>query len=238
MRRHVEVLRKATALAAFILTTASTQQTIGSEIPLPATDRNAPSAGAPVQPASTGSAGAEPDTPQPSLSPDAQPSEPVAEAPGRQILISIPDRKLALLQDGEVVRVFPIAVGAGHTPSPSGEFTIINHARNPTYRHDGKVIEPGLDNPLGTRWLGLSLKGYGIHGTNIQRAVGKAVSHGCFRMRKKDVEELYELVQVGDAVIIRNERDEQIARVFGEPQPVLEAAGAQPAPGAAPGDGN
>jgi lipoprotein-anchoring transpeptidase ErfK/SrfK len=132
----------------------------------------------------------------------------------RKIVISIPDRRLALLQDGEVLKVYPVAVGAEETPSPDGDFTIINHSVNPTYRHEGKEIAPGKNNPLGTRWMGLSLKGYGIHGTNVQSSVGKAASHGCFRMKKKDVEQLYSLVQVGDAVTIRGERDELTASLF------------------------
>src|SRR5262249_50702387 len=132
----------------------------------------------------------------------------------RQIVISIPDRQLALIEDGELVKVYPVAVGASETPSPSGDLTIINHAIDPTYRHEGKEIAPGKNNPLGTRWMGLSLKGYGIHGTNVQSSIGKAVSHGCFRMKKKDVEELYSLVKVGDAVTVRGERDELTAGLF------------------------
>jgi lipoprotein-anchoring transpeptidase ErfK/SrfK len=132
----------------------------------------------------------------------------------RQIVISIPDRRLALLEDGQLVKVYSVAVGRRETPSPDGEFTIINHAVDPTYRHEGKEVAPGKDNPLGTRWMGLSAKGYGIHGTNVQNSVGKVASHGCFRMKKKDVEELYRRVQVGDAVSVRGERDELTASLF------------------------
>jgi|SRR5215831_4851616 len=135
----------------------------------------------------------------------------------RQIIISIADRKLALMEDGKVLKTYPIAVGARHTPSPDGDFVIVNHAKDPTYRHGDKEIAPGNDNPLGSRWMGLSLKGYGIHGTNVQSSVGKAVSHGCFRMRKQDVEELYTMVQVGDNVTIRRERDAMIVQVFAMP---------------------
>jgi lipoprotein-anchoring transpeptidase ErfK/SrfK len=137
----------------------------------------------------------------------------------RQIIISIPDRRLALLEDGQLVKVYPVAVGRHETPSPDGEFTIINHAVDPTYRHEGKEVAPGKDNPLGTRWMGLSAKGYGIHGTNVQSSVGKVASHGCFRMKKKDVEELYRGVQVGDAVSVRGERDELTARLFSSGDP-------------------
>src|SRR5579884_455957 len=135
----------------------------------------------------------------------------------RKIVISIADRKLAIMEDGQVLKIFPIAVGAESTPSPDGDFVIINHAKDPIYRHAGKEIAPGKDNPLGSRWMGLSLKGYGIHGTNVQSSVGKAASHGCFRMRKNDIEELYSLVHVGDSVLVRRERDDMIAEVFAAP---------------------
>lgn len=146
-----------------------------------------------------------------------------ASAPRRQIIVSIADRQLAVIDHGQVLKTYPIAVGAKGSPSPDGDFVIINHAKDPVYRHGDKEIAPGKDNPLGTRWMGLSLKGYGIHGTNVQSSVGKAVSHGCFRMRKQDVEELYTLVQVGDTVMVRRERDAMIAKVFAAP------ASAQPA---------
>jgi lipoprotein-anchoring transpeptidase ErfK/SrfK len=149
----------------------------------------------------------------------------------RQVIISIADRQLAVIEQGQVLKTYPIAVGARGTPSPDGDFVIINHAKDPTYRHGDKEIAPGKDNPLGTRWMGLSLKGYGIHGTNVQSSVGKAISHGCFRMRKQDVEELYALVQVGDTVMVRRERDAMIAKVFTAPtsaEPAVTLAVAAP----------
>jgi lipoprotein-anchoring transpeptidase ErfK/SrfK len=142
---------------------------------------------------------------------------PAAEQPKtltRFIVISIADRQLALVDNGQVVKTFPVAVGKESTPSPDGDFTVVNRTENPTYYHKGKVIKPGKSNPLGTRWMGLSQKGYGIHGTNVPSSIGKAASHGCFRMAKKDVEELFKLVRVGDAVIVRNEHDELVAQVF------------------------
>ena len=78
------------------------------------------------------------------------------QQPSRQVLVSIPDRKLAVLEDGRVLKVFPVAVGAEASPSPAGEFQIINRLTNPTYYHKGTVIGPGPANPLGSRWMGLS----------------------------------------------------------------------------------
>jgi lipoprotein-anchoring transpeptidase ErfK/SrfK len=145
-----------------------------------------------------------------------QPALQAEEAkPTRLILVSIPDRKLALIDDGKVVKIFPVAVGKESTPSPEGTFVVKSRVANPTYYHNGTVIAPGPTNPLGTRWMGLSEKGYGIHGTNAPNSIGKAASHGCIRMAKKDLEELFPLVKVGDAVEIRGDRDEQMAQVFG-----------------------
>ena len=135
--------------------------------------------------------------------------------PSRRVLVSIPDRKLAVLEDGKVIRTFPVAVGASSSPSPTGEFQIVSRIAHPTYYHPGVVIPPGSDNPIGPRWVGLNKKGYGIHGTNEPRSIGKAASHGCIRMRNHDVEQFFRMVRVGDTVEIRSARDEQIAQIFG-----------------------
>jgi lipoprotein-anchoring transpeptidase ErfK/SrfK len=131
------------------------------------------------------------------------------------VLVSIPDRQLAVLVNGIVVAGFPIAVGADESPSPTGEFTIVNRVSNPTYYHEGVVIPAGKGNPVGTRWVGLSQKGYGIHGTNAPKSIGRAASHGCIRLRNRDMEKLFGMLHVGDVVKIRDERDEQIAEIFG-----------------------
>src|SRR5579864_5435559 len=133
----------------------------------------------------------------------------------RTVLISIPDRKLAVLEGEDVIATFPVAVGAVASPTPSGEFQIVSRVANPTYYHPGTVIPTGKDNPVGTRWLGISKKGYGIHGTNAPKSVGRAASHGCIRLRNRDMERLFTMMRVGDVVQIHGERDEQVALVFG-----------------------
>jgi hypothetical protein len=62
--------------------------------------------------------------------------------------------------------------------------------------------------------MGLSRKGYGIHGTNAPKSIGKSASHGCIRMRKQDVEELFELVQIGDEVDLVRDPDVELAKIF------------------------
>ena len=132
----------------------------------------------------------------------------------REVVVSIPDRKLAVLENGTVLRIFPVAVGAKNSPSPTGEFEIVHRLTNPTYYQPGSVIPPGKANPLGPRWLGLNKKGFGIHGTNAPRSVGEAASHGCIRLRNRDVVELYAMVRAGDMVKICSQRDAEMARIF------------------------
>ena len=145
----------------------------------------------------------------------AQSSSLAATAPSeRVVVVSIPHRKLVVVEHARAIATFSIAVGAPESPSPAGEFRIVNRVTNPTYYRPGTVIASGKDNPIGTRWLGLSRKGYGIHGTNAPRSVGQAASHGCIRLRNRDVERLFSMVRMGDRVEIHATRDEQIARFF------------------------
>jgi lipoprotein-anchoring transpeptidase ErfK/SrfK len=164
------------------------------------------------------------------------------KASSRHVLVSIPDRKLAVMDGETVVATFPVAVGAAESPSPVGEFRIVSRVSNPTYYHPGTVIPSGKSNPVGTRWLGLNLKGYGIHGlkgygihgTNAPQSVGRAASHGCVRLRNRDVEQLFSMLHVGDAVEIRDVRDEQVGHIFGnggEETVVAQAQASVPAMG-------
>jgi lipoprotein-anchoring transpeptidase ErfK/SrfK len=152
--------------------------------------------------------------------------EQAAPAPQREIIVSLEDRKLALVENGAVVKVYTVAVGKASTPSPEGTFTIARRVKDPTYSHDGKTVLPGPDNPVGNRWMGLSKRGYGIHGTNEPKSIGKAASHGCIRMAKPDLDELYALVAVGDTVRLIGHRDEETARLFAPAE--IAAPAAQP----------
>ncbi|HJT90233.1 MAG TPA: L,D-transpeptidase [Bryobacteraceae bacterium] len=136
--------------------------------------------------------------------------------PARRIVVSIPDRKLAVLEGGRVLKVFSTAVGAERTPSPTGEFRIVRRVSDPAWYGNGQVVPPGKNNPVGTRWLGLNLKGYGIHGTNRPASIGHSASHGCIRLRNRDIEELFEMVAVGDVVELDGERTAEVEQIFGE----------------------
>lgn len=107
------------------------------------------------------------------------------------------------------IRTFPIAVGMPAYPTPTGTFNVVNKQRNPTwYPPDSRwaaglgPVPPGAGNPLGTRWIGLSSPGIGIHGTPSPGSIGTRASHGCIRMYIRDAERVYELLEVGTPVTI------------------------------------
>lgn len=106
------------------------------------------------------------------------------------ILIVQKERRLYLYRDNLLQAVFPVAIGKTQTPTPVGNWQVINK----------KILtEPGV---FGTRWIGLDNPGYGIHGTNAPELIGNAVSMGCIRMYNADVEQLFDLVFIGMPVII------------------------------------
>ena len=122
----------------------------------------------------------------------ADPSLPIVSNQGIYAIEVYPlSHKLVLLLQGDEVKVYPIAVGNPVTPTPVGEYQV-------TYK--GKNWGPSF----GPRWIGLNVPWgyYGIHGTNKPDSIGKHKSHGCIRMRKRDVVELYDLVPVGTKVTI------------------------------------
>lgn len=128
------------------------------------------------------------------------------EAIAAEIVINIPAFTLYFYEGGVPVRTFPIGVGQVVKPSQLGTTQIINKVHYPKYYPPDwyasglEPIPPGPENPVGTRWLGLGFKGYGIHGTNNPESIGKAASAGCVRMHNRDVEVLAELVGVGTSV--------------------------------------
>lgn len=108
------------------------------------------------------------------------------------IFIDINSKTLELinLDNTEVVKRYMIATGKQNTPSPVGSWRVTNKG--------------SWGRGFGTRWMGLNVPWgkYGIHGTNKPSSIGWASSHGCIRMRNKDVEELYKIVKTGTPVTI------------------------------------
>jgi len=118
------------------------------------------------------------------------------------IIISKKKNLLSLKCGHEVVKTYHVATGVGGN-TPEGKFTITTRLENPVWFKKGVPIPPeSPENALGPRWLGLNEPQVGIHGTIHPELIGKSVSHGCIRMRNKDVKELYLVIPIGTKVTI------------------------------------
>ncbi|MFH1854192.1 MAG: L,D-transpeptidase family protein [Candidatus Omnitrophota bacterium] len=122
---------------------------------------------------------------------------------GYKILIDKSQNLLTLLaDDGAIVKVYRVSTGESNS-TPVGTFTIINKIEDPVWYTQGAVVPAeSPDNILGSRWLGLSVKGYGIHGTVDPDSVGRQATSGCVRMLDKDVRELYTIIPKDTEVTI------------------------------------
>jgi lipoprotein-anchoring transpeptidase ErfK/SrfK len=142
---------------------------------------------------------------------------PVAAAESMRIVINVPGRTLSLVEGPRLVARYPVAVGRPGTPTPQGTFRILQMAKDPTWApRGGRVVPPGPDNPLGSRWMRITADGYGIHATNDPASIGHARSKGCIRMLPADAEAVFARVGRGTRVDIVYELegwDEQAAAV-------------------------
>lgn len=113
-----------------------------------------------------------------------------SDKPETSITINLETRFLTLKCDNDE-KIYPVAVGKPSTPTPPGDWIIIQKARDP-------------GGPFGKRWMRLNIPwgGYGIHGTNNPRSIGTYASHGCIRMYNNDVVDLYDQVSLGTTVHI------------------------------------
>jgi lipoprotein-anchoring transpeptidase ErfK/SrfK len=129
---------------------------------------------------------------------------------GPVIVIKRGSNVLTLYNGDHYVRQFHVATGQAIYPTPLGRFQIVVKWKNPTWyppTQDAwakglKPVPPGPNNPLGTRWMGISSPGVGIHGTDEPASIGYSQSHGCVRMLVPDAEWLFDHVTVGTPVFI------------------------------------
>lgn len=124
-----------------------------------------------------------------------------------RLLVDLSDRQVSLYQDDRLQSRFNIAVGREGWETPTGEFSILAMQEHPVWQNPitGETITQGVDNPLGSRWIGFWTDGthqIGFHGTNQDDLIGQAVSHGCIRMRDPDIQALYTQVAVGTPVVV------------------------------------
>lgn len=118
------------------------------------------------------------------------------------ILVDKSQNKLFLKKDGEIIKIYKVSTGANNS-TPVGRFLIEEKLVRPVWFKIGAIVQP--DSPeyeLGNYWLGISERGYGIHGTKDSNSIGKHITKGCVRLINKDVEEIYVIVPSGSEVVI------------------------------------
>ncbi len=128
------------------------------------------------------------------------------------ILINVPQRMLFFFRGGKLVSHYPVGLGRPTWPTRTGEFHVVELREHPTWHvpksiqremaMEGKVVKqrvaPGPDNPLGDYWIGLSMRGYGIHGTIAPLSIYGFRTHGCIRLHPDDAAELFRQVEIGE----------------------------------------
>lgn len=127
------------------------------------------------------------------------------------ITVNLPQKMLFFSIGDRLVRAVPIAAGKPSWRTPLGDFTVGVKETDPTWdvpvsiqeemRRAGKPVLtrvlPSPENPLGKYWLGLSLPGIGIHGTNAPASIYSAATHGCIRVHPEDIEQLFQEIEIG-----------------------------------------
>jgi lipoprotein-anchoring transpeptidase ErfK/SrfK len=128
------------------------------------------------------------------------------------IIVDIGDLRLYLYRDGKLIKTYPVATGQPAYPTPTGEYAVVDKIKDPTWlppnsdwAKDAQPIPPGTENPLGTRWMGTSAPGVGMHGVppSEDSSIGTYASHGCVRMHNWDAVDLFDRIVVGMPVTIQ-----------------------------------
>lgn len=146
------------------------------------------------------------------------------DTPREGLVLNLPEMRLYFYpkpKAGEAPKVitYPVGIGRQDWETPRGLTYVAEKKRDPTWtppasiraEHAAKgdplpaVVPAGPHNPLGTRAMRLGLPSYLIHGTDKPYGVGMRVSHGCVRMRREDVEALFDKVHVKEKVRIINQ---------------------------------
>ena len=126
------------------------------------------------------------------------------------LLLKLKEKKVYVYKGDKLVTKYPVAIGKKGWETPTGEWQVMEKIKNPAWTSfkTGEVFAPGTENPLGARWIGFWTDGQdviGFHGTANVKSIGTAASHGCVRMRNRDVKALFPLVKVGTTVKVVNE---------------------------------
>ena len=148
------------------------------------------------------------------IGPKVFPAAPIPQAASLRIILSETSLE-ALDANGKIIAFFPCSIAKDKNKRPHGLLTVKVVDPNPDYTFDPAlfadaakaegithklVLPPGPRNPVGTTWVGLSLPGYGIHGTPDPEAISRTQSHGCFRLANWNAEKVLKMVKVGTPV--------------------------------------
>ena len=118
------------------------------------------------------------------------------------IVVDKSQNQLLLAENDQFIKTYTVGTGKDNS-TPVGTFKVVTKVPNPVWYKQGAVVPPdSTENILGTRWLGIDKKGYGIHGTTEPDAIGTQATAGCVRMINADVEELFDIVPIGTEVTI------------------------------------
>jgi lipoprotein-anchoring transpeptidase ErfK/SrfK len=126
-----------------------------------------------------------------------------------RLVLVLGERRVYAYQEDKVLASYPVAVGKKGWETPTGNFKVIQKVKDPVWQNpwNGKIIPASLNGPIGIRWIGFWTDGkntIGFHGTPGEHLLGQAVSHGCVRMKNKDVVALFEMIESGTPVIVKN----------------------------------
>lgn len=136
-----------------------------------------------------------------------QSAEAASTAPDIRVVVKLGERKVYVYRGDRIQASYPIATGKTGWETPTGTFRVFEMVQNPAWTHPitRERVEPGADNPLGSRWIAFwsdEANKIGFHGTPDRASVGQSVSHGCLRMYDEDARALYDQIQLGTVVIV------------------------------------
>lgn len=130
------------------------------------------------------------------------------------VVLNIPEAQVYLVEKGQLVCEYPVAVSTTDSPAPLGRTRVVNKTKHPTWHvpasiqkemaENGQTVKtsvpPGPDNPLGSRWIGWADGTFGFHGTLVPSSIKRYASHGCVRFLRPHIEDLYDRVSIGTPV--------------------------------------
>ena len=126
-----------------------------------------------------------------------------------RVVLRLSDRRVYVYDGDLILDSYPVAIGTPETPTPTGEFEVMQMVVNPVWQSPwtGEVFAPGANSALGLRWIGftsLPNGDIGFHGTPTVSSIGQAASNGCVRLTNEDVLSLYSHVKMGMTVVVES----------------------------------